>query len=137
MYVSLRLSTRSYIVCLCVRPSVKCKSACMRICAADCTSTSMLLYRFVRFLFFRPSVRSSVRPPVLSSVRQFECKFLSLMHVCMSKIFLISNSKFLTCNCDIYSRVCIRAYECVRRCVHAYEQSVCPCIHPADFFFCL
>ena len=49
VYVSICLSTRSYIVCLCVRPSVKCKckSACMRIFVADCTSTSILVYRFV------------------------------------------------------------------------------------------
>ena len=74
----------------------------------------MLLYRFARFLFVRPSVRSSVRPPILSSVRQFECKFLSLMHVCMSVIFIIFNSKFLASNFDIYSRVCMLAYESVR-----------------------
>ena len=39
---------------------------------------------------FRSSVRPIVRPAVLSSVLQFECKFLSLMHVCLSVIFLIS-----------------------------------------------
>ena len=60
------------------------------------------LYDF--FSFVRPSVRSSARPPVLSSVRQFECQFLSLIHVCMSVIFLICNSKFLTSY--VYSRVC-------------------------------
>ena len=50
----------------------------------------------------------------------------------MSVIFLISNSKFLTSNFDIYSRVRMRAFESVRSIVHAYEQSVCPCILPAD-----
>ena len=60
------------------------------------------------------SFRSSVRPAVLSSIRQFECNFLSLMHVCMSVIFLISNFKFLTSNFDIYSRVGMLAYESVR-----------------------
>ena len=62
----------------------------------------------------RPSDRPSVRPAVLSSVRQFECKFLSLMHVCMSVIFLISNFKILNSNFDIYSREGMFAYESVR-----------------------
>ena len=57
--------------------------------------------------FVRPSTRLVVGPSVLM-------QFLSLMHVCMSVIFLISNSKFLTSNFDIYSRVCMRAYESVR-----------------------
>ena len=63
---------------------------------------------------FRSSVRPIVRPAVLSSVRQFESKFLSLMHVCMSVIFLISNFKFPTSNIDIYSLVFMLAYESVR-----------------------
>ena len=60
------------------------------------------------------SDRPSVRPAVLSSVRQFECNFLSLMHVCMSVIFLISNFKFLTSNFNIYSPEDMLAYESVR-----------------------
>ena len=63
---------------------------------------------------FRSSVRPIVRPAVLSSVLQSECKFLSLMDVCLSVIFLISNFKFLTSNFDIYSRVGMLAYESVR-----------------------
>lgn len=67
---------------------------------------------------FRSSVRPIVRPPILSSVRQFECKFLSLMRVCMSVIFLISNSQLLTSNFDpLFSGV----YACVRE----YTADVC------------
>ena len=58
------------------------------------------------------SFRSSDRPSVHPSCRRSVS--LSLMHVCMSVIFLISNSKFLTSNFDIYSRVCV--YACVREC---------------------
>ena len=29
----------------------------------------------------------------------------------------------------------MRAYESYGRCMHAYERSVCPCIHPADHSF--
>ena len=57
---------------------------------------------------FRSSVRPIVRPAVLSSVLQFECNFLSLMHLCLSVIFLISNFKFLT----LFSG----GYACVREC---------------------
>ena len=60
-------------MCPSILPSVRYTSACMRIFVADC----LLLYRFV--CLFRSSVRPIVRPSlVLSSVRPFECKFLSL-----------------------------------------------------------
>ena len=72
---------------------------------------SIGMYDF--FSFVRPFDRPSVHPSCRRSV-SLNAIFLSLMHVCMSVIFLISNSKFLTCNCDIYSRVCMRAYESVR-----------------------
>ena len=71
----------------------------------------MLLYRFVWFLFVRPSVLSPVLPSCRRSFSS-ECKVLSLMHVSM--IFLISYFKFLTSNFDIYSLVGMLAYESMR-----------------------
>ena len=55
----------------------------------------------------------------------------------MSVIFLFLTPNFLL-QTSIFNLGCI----CVRkrvcgRCVHAYEQSVCPCIHPADHFLYL
>ena len=88
-----------------VRPPV-----CIFLCDIVCYSISL----YVFFPFVRPFERPSVRLVVLLSVRQFECKSLSLMHVFVSVIFLISNSKFLTSNFDIYSRVGMLAYESVR-----------------------
>ena len=84
------------------------------------------------------SFRSSVHPLVLSSVRQFECKFLSLTHVCLSVIVLISNSYLLTSNFDVYSRVCIHAYESVRpmrACIWTVRLSVCPSVHLSDHLY--
>ena len=100
-------STRSFVIiqfCVCFCPSV-CLPVlvlsvyvsvrvfvCMHIFCEMC----LLFYRFVCFLSVRSSVRSSVHPPVLSSVCQFECKFLRLVHVCMSVIVFISNPNFYT-----------------------------------------
>ena len=105
--------------CLCFSPSVNqivyCLSVSVRllsVCVFKLQIVLLLvcysigLYDF--FSFVRPSDRPSVHPSCRRSVS------LSLMHVCMSVIFLISNSKFLTSNFDIYSRVCMRAYESVR-----------------------
>ena len=102
-------------------------SACPPVSPPYLSSRLSVTLSFVCFLFVRLSVRSSVHPPVLSSVRQSESKCLSLIHVCMSVIILISISMFiLECVC-----LCTRVYG---RCVHAYELSVCPCIHPADHY---
>ena len=68
VYVSVLLSVYQFVYCLSmcsfVRPSVKCKSTCMRISVVDC----MLLYRCVCFLFVRRSVRPSTHLVVGPSV---------------------------------------------------------------------
>ena len=93
---------------------------------------------------FRPSVHSTVRPSTRLVVGpSARMQFSSLMHVCMSVIFLISNSGLLTSYLQlltVLTSMFILGCVCVRtrvygRCVHAYELSVSPCIHPADHFF--
>ena len=105
LFMFLSVCQPDRILSVCVRPSVKCCVFKLQIVLL-LVCYSIGLYDF--FSFVRPSDRPSVHPSCRRSVS------LSLMHVCMSVIFLISNSKFLTSNFDIYSRVCMRAYESVR-----------------------
>ena len=77
-------------------------------------SPPVCVFKYVTLSACMFSFRSSVRPIVRTFTRlvvgrQFECNFLSLMHVCMSVIVLL----LLTSNFDVYSRVCMRAYESI------------------------
>ena len=118
VYVSVRLlSVRISSVYVSVRLLSVSPPVCVFKWQIVLVCYSIGLYDF--FSFVRPSDRPSVHPSCRGSVS------LSLIHVCMSVIFLISNSKFLTSNFDIYSRVCMRAYESVRpMCTHMNSQLV-------------
>ena len=117
IYLSLCLIVNppNYKFCVCFCPSV-CLCPCVRLLSASppvCVFKSQIVCYSIGLYVF---LLSFIRPSVLSSVRQFECHFLSLMHVCMFVIFLTSNFLLLTLtsNYDVYSRVCMRAYESVR-----------------------
>ena len=110
-------------MCPSIRPSAKCKTSCMGIYVAD----FMLLYRFVCFLFVRRSVRSSVHPPSCRRSVSLNAIFKSDAYMDVRDIpyFSLRTSNFLLLtsycsNFDVYSRVCMRAYEGVwpmRACV--------------------
>ena len=79
IYVRMLLSAALSNVCVSVGPFVcqpvsrLCES--MFVQPSDFSVHPFIYIHFVCFLFVRWSVRSSVHPPVLLSVRQFECIF--------------------------------------------------------------
>ena len=76
MFLSVPLSTRTNIICICVRPSV-CPSA--RLYAYFCVILFVTL--LVCMFSFRSFVRPSVRPSVLSSSVKM------IMHACKSVVY--------------------------------------------------
>ena len=93
----------------------------------------MLLYRFVWFLFVHPSVLSSVLPSCRRSFSLNANFYVWCMYACPWYSLFLTSNFLLRTSVFILGWVCLRTRAC-GRCVHAYEQSVCPCIHPVDLF---